>query len=571
NPKTFDTWKAYDDRRKSFDNVTLLNNLTSHDEVFPHNDVWRLAYAYAQTAALDGIPMLMYGQEGGAQNSASGYAASTTNFGSINAANNFAKYESNFGKNIPNFKVYNHMSSIWTNRTSDEWRLQEFYGRMNRARLNARALMSQNVYYLDKKQFGGGYDDKIFAVGKVQNLGQTAGGTNSVVFAFVNNNHWVNTNASATYDLNAKVPGTDLNYFGIDRGRNYNVRDLLADNSNSFVWSTNRSGADLIDNGLFVGLPNTNTGTGSYQAQYLLLVDRSPTLLSFVPPQFGTYNTIVTLNATASPSAPVTYSLVSGDTNKVTLNGNQLTINSGTGSVTVRATVANSADREGATSDATITFQKASQTITFVLNPASVAAGTSVPLTASSTSTLPVSYVSSASGVATVNNAGSAVNALSAGQATITASQAGNDNYLAATSVGQVLTVTGDTFESLFGAGNENTDVDGDGISALAEYALNGTTNTDDVGKLPQVEDGALLTISAVVRTNDPRLAVYAVSSPNLSVSWSESRITGTPHSNTNNVPVGFQRQRFFYDATQSTNNQGFIRMRFDLQPPNNP
>ena len=571
NPNTFDTWKAYDDRRNSFDNVTLLNNLVSHDEVFPHNDVWRLAYGYAQTAALDGIPMLMYGQEAGAQNSKTGYAASETNFGSISAVNNFAKYEQNFGKNIPNFKVYNHMSSIWTNRTSDEWRLQEFYGRMNRARLNARALMSQNVYYLDKKQEGGGYDDKIFAVGKVQNLAQPAGGTNSVVFAFVNNNHWVNTNASATYDLNAKVPGTDLNYFGIDRGRNYNVRDLLADNSNNFVWTTNRSGADLIDNGLFVGLPNTNAATGSYHAQYLQLVDVSAPTLSFVAPESMTFGTTNTLTASATPPAPVTYSLIGGDVNKVTLNGDKLIINSGTGSVTVRAVVAATADRPGATNQATIAFQKAAQTISFVINPATVAAGTPVPLNASSTSGLPIAYASSATGIAAVNDAGTAVNTLSAGQATITASQAGNDNYLAATSVGQVLTVTpGDpSFESLFPGQAADSDVDGDGVPALAEYALNGATNSNDAGKLPQVEDGQLLTISAVVRTNDPRLTVDAVTSSNLSSGWNGPVVTGTPHADTNNVPAGFQRQRFFYDATQFTNSHGFIRMRFNLQPPN--
>ncbi|MFM8459346.1 MAG: hypothetical protein ACKOB0_10440, partial [Chthoniobacterales bacterium] len=183
NPKTFDTWKAYDDRRNSFDNVTLLNNLTSHDEVFPHNDVWSIAYGYAQVGALDGIPMLMYGQEAGAQNSKSAYGASEANFGTINATNNFAKYESNFGKNIPNFKVYNNMASIWSSRTSDDWKLQTFYGRVNKARLAAPALQSQNVYYLSKKQVGGGYDDNMFAVGKVKNLGQTAGAAgNSVVF-----------------------------------------------------------------------------------------------------------------------------------------------------------------------------------------------------------------------------------------------------------------------------------------------------------------------------------------------------------------------------------------------------
>ena len=114
-----------------------------------------------------------------------------------------------------------------------------------------------------------------------------------------------------------------------------------------------------------------------------------------------------------------------------------------------------------------------------------------------------------------------------------------------------------------------DSDVDGDGIPALAEYALNGATNSNDAGKLPQVEDGQLLTISAVVRTNDPRLTVDAVTSSNLSSGWNGPVVTGTPHADTNNVPAGFQRQRFFYDATQFTNSHGLIRMRFNLQPPN--
>ncbi|MEY3481385.1 MAG: hypothetical protein RIQ71_2160, partial [Verrucomicrobiota bacterium] len=341
NPVTYDTWKAFDDRRNAFDNVTLLNNLTSHDEVFPHNDVWAVACAYAQVGAMDGIPMLMYGQEAGAQNSKTAYAASEANFGTIDAANNFANYEQNFGKNIPNFKVYNNMASIWSSRTTNDWRLQTFYGRVNKARLAAPALQSQNVYFLSKKQVGGGYDDSIFAVGKIKNIGQSAGASgNSVVFAFANNNYRGNPAVAALFDLNAKVPGTDINYFGIDRGRTYNVKDLLADNAGTYVWATNRTGADLIDNGLYVGLPNNTAGTGSYQAQYLQLVDRSAPSLSFVPPQFATYGGTITLGATVSPSAPVTYALVGGDTNKVALSGDQLTINSGTGSVVVRATVA---------------------------------------------------------------------------------------------------------------------------------------------------------------------------------------------------------------------------------------
>ena len=386
--------------------------------------------------------MLMYGQEAGAQNSKTAYGASEANFGPIDPVNTFAKYEANFGKNIPNFKVYNNMASIWNNRTADELKLQTFYGRVNKARLAAPALQSQNVYFLSKKQVGGGYDDGIFAVGKVQNLGQTGGGNgNSVVFAFVNNNPRVTTSASATFDLNAKVPGTDLNYFGIDRGRNYNVKDLLADNASAYIWSANRTGADLIDNGLFVGLPNTTAATGSYQAQYLQLVDVSAPSLSFAPPQFMTYGTTSILTSSTTPASTVTYSLVGGDMDKVSLNGNQLAINSGTGSVTIRATVAATADRGGATVDATLTFQKASQTITFDPESTTGVVGVS-PRTLvdfSSSSGLDISFSSSNDDVAWLN-----ANDLyfkSPGVAIITASQTGNDNYEAATSVPRTYTV----------------------------------------------------------------------------------------------------------------------------------
>jgi hypothetical protein len=443
NPKTYDTWKAYDDRRNAFDNVTLLNNLTSHDEVFPHNDVWSIAYGYAQVGALDGIPMLMYGQEAGAQNSKTAYGASEAIFGTIDPRNTFAKYEANFGKNIPNFKVYNNMVSIWNSRTDDEWKLQAFYGRVNKARLAAPALQSQNVYFLSKKQVGGGYDDAIFAVGKVQNLGQTGGGNgNSVVFAFVKNNPRATTAASATFDLNAKVPGTDLNYFGIDRGRNYNVKDLLADNPNSYLWATSKSGADLIDNGLYVGLPNAAAVPESYQAQYLQLVDVSAPSLSFAPPQFMTYGTTNILSSSTTPASTVTYSLVGGDTNKVSLNlnGNQLAINSGTGSVTIRATVAATADRGGATVDATITFQKASQTITFDPESTTGVVGVSPrTLVASSSSGLAISFSSSNSAVASLT--ANTLHFNSPGDAIITASQSGNNNYEAATIVTRTYSV----------------------------------------------------------------------------------------------------------------------------------
>ena len=234
-----------------------------------------------------------------------------------------------------------------------------------------------------------------------------------------------------------------MNYFGIDRARNYNVKDLLADNPNSYVWATSKSGADLIDNGLYVGLPNAAAVPESYQAQYLQLVDVSAPSLSFVTAQFATFDTTVTLNATATPSAPVFYSLVGGDTGKVTLRENQLTIDSGTGSVVVRATVAATADRGGATVDATITFQKASQTITFGPTSTSGVVGKSPrTLVADSSSGLDISFSSSNRDVASLT--ANTLHFNSPGDAIITASQIGNDNYEAATSVARIYTVFAD-------------------------------------------------------------------------------------------------------------------------------
>jgi hypothetical protein len=567
-PKTFDTWKAYDDRRNAFDNVTLLNNLTSHDEVFPHNDVWSIAYGYAQVGALDGIPMLMYGQEAGGQNSKTAYSASETNFGTINPTNNFAKYEANFGKNIPNFKVYNNMASIWNNRTADEWRLQTFYGRVNKARLAAPALQSQNVYFLSKLQQGGGYDDKIFAVGKVITPGQSAGAVGqSVVFAFANNNYRVNANVAALYDLNAKITGTELNYFGIDRGSSYNVRDLLADNPNAFVWPSARTGADLLDNGLYVGLPNSAPATGSYQAQYLQLVDTSSPTVSFIPPQFATFGETLTLSATVSPDSPVTYSVVGGDAGKVTLNGNRLTINSGTGSVIIRATVAATADRSGATADATITFKKAVQTITFNMeNNTYPTSNPPVTLTATASSGLTVSYLSSVPAVASVN--GSLLNFHSAGSTIIAASQAGNDNYEAATVLTRTIVVyqsSAPSFEETFPSQSATSDIDFDGIPALIEYGIGGTSTGNDNDLLPEMVEGSKLTMRAIVRTNDPRLSAGAQVSTNFANGWSGTLLPGTRDTDQNGVTEGFERRIYSIDASAHT--QTFIRMQFDLAP----
>jgi plastocyanin len=380
----------------------------------------------------------------------------------------------------------------------------------------------------------------------------------------VNNNHLANSNVAATFDLNAKVPGSDLNYFGIDRGRNYNVKDLLADNATAYVWATNRTGADLIDNGLFVGLPNTNAATGSYQAQYLQLVDVSAPTLSFVPAQFMTYGTTNTLTASVTPASPVAFSLVGGDTNKVSLSGNQLVINSGAGSVVVRAAVAATADRGGTTADATITFTKTSQTITF--SPSSLNANVGDPdrlLLATSRSGETVTFTSSNPDVASVN--GSTLTFRAAGSTTITANAAGNDNFLPADPFSLTFTVTGTSFAGEWVGQTATSDANGDGVPALAEYALGGIAGSNNIGVLPQLtRSNNTLTLSALVRINDPKLSVFPQSASTLGTnSWSSGGFT--TNISTNGVPSGFERRTYTYDA--GTNARAFLRLFITNSP----
>ena len=89
----------------------------------------------------------------------------------------------------------------------------------------------------------------------------------------------------------------------------------------------------------------------------------------------------------------------------------------------------------------TLTVAKANQTITFGALGSKVLGSGTFALTATADSGLAVTYVSSNPAVATVS--GNTVTLVSAGTTVITASQAGNANYNAASSVTQTLTVTG--------------------------------------------------------------------------------------------------------------------------------
>jgi uncharacterized protein YjdB len=143
------------------------------------------------------------------------------------------------------------------------------------------------------------------------------------------------------------------------------------------------------------------------------------------------------LTATASSGLPITFS--SDNPAIASISGNLVTIHA-VGKVNITASQAGNGDylpAENVVQELTI---KSSQSINFDEIPTKYLNSVPFALNASSTSGLPVSFVSSDPSVATVS--GNTVTILSVGTTTITASQAGNEAYGAATPVNRLLTVT---------------------------------------------------------------------------------------------------------------------------------
>ena len=154
----------------------------------------------------------------------------------------------------------------------------------------------------------------------------------------------------------------------------------------------------------------------------------------------GGFTGTVTLGASGLPSG------VTGAFSTGTVAGTQvLTLTAGAGATLggpVTITVQGTSGALSATTTISLTVNAAqSQTITFA-NPGAQSEGTQLALTAAATSGLPVSFVSSTTSVCTISNTGATASLLKVGTCTITASQAGNGIYAAATPVQQGFQVT---------------------------------------------------------------------------------------------------------------------------------
>jgi hypothetical protein len=165
--------------------------------------------------------------------------------------------------------------------------------------------------------------------------------------------------------------------------------------------------------------------------------------------------------------------------------------NGGTANQSVTFTPTDNANYNTTTTNVSVTVNQANQTITFGALANKTTADAPFSLTATASSSLTVSYSSSNTAVATV--AGSTVTIVGAGQTTITASQAGDGNYNAATSVDQTLTVTqkiaGWDFNSLSGYGsspqaatNSDANITVGGLTRASGFETGGTAASNAWG-----------------------------------------------------------------------------------------
>ena len=264
---------ALEERRALYGNGIILLNLTSHDEPLPFGDPWATASRYAMVSAIDGVPMLLYGQE----HAISPYAGTND---TINAWKGFYHFEQNFGKWIPHFKKWNQMyvwdDPCYTNGTfRDSRAMAQLYACVNQARLASPALRSKNRWFLND-------NPRMMTVAKWEEEGANPNIRDSVIASVLFMNETGDTDGltgnAQTYDLSPFADKLGLE----DRAdRLYNIRNLAAADTNALIWPTAKAGSEIITN-FYIGLDGgVDTGVESPDmvwadgavVQYLQFVD----------------------------------------------------------------------------------------------------------------------------------------------------------------------------------------------------------------------------------------------------------------------------------------------------------
>lgn len=261
----------FDGRRSSYGQSLVLLNNTSHDEA-PYADSWEALIRYATVSTNDGSPMIMYGQEIGAGQK----------FQESLPQGAFDWYETNFGKNIPNFKKWNSMQpqwNAWTNNDLGVQFLYPVYSGIGKAREFSPALRSSNRYYLNPN---GSLDPDadIFAVAKYTEENAPVA-EQDVVLAFTN------LDRDNAQDNTFGIPSNLADRIGLQSDRTYNAKNIAAylgrnneqpNRRNEWLWGNGLSRDTLVNSGLYVSLnpvpvDDATWATAPYEAQFLKVYD----------------------------------------------------------------------------------------------------------------------------------------------------------------------------------------------------------------------------------------------------------------------------------------------------------
>ena len=234
------------------------------------------------------------------------------------------------------------------------------------------------------------------------------------------------------------------------------------------ICTVNGTTMTLVRTG-YCSITASQAGNGNYTAatpvtQSFNITQRTQTITFGQPAAIAFGSGPVTLSATANSG--LTVSFASTTTPVCTVSGTTVTlVSAGTCSIT-GSQAGNGNDAAATPVTQSFSVTQGAQILTFT-QPTAVAFGSgSVTLSATASSGLTVSFASTTTPICTVS--GSTVTLVSVGTCSITASQAGNGSYAAATPVTQSFNVTQAAQTITFGATGNVTTVAGNGSASYS-------------------------------------------------------------------------------------------------------